>query len=259
MPDPFAFVNTPLRVEDETGRMPELLQIIAESEQPYFAHIHLLGTHGPTYDPISNTYSGGSSQSDEWMPDFYDDAILDFDGYLQQIFSALESTDQMDHTVVILYTDHPRTRDTVEKIPLVIWFPRGEFSGIIHENTNNLDIAPTIMDYLGLNKPDWMEGTSLINGKLDPLRPIYGAIWRRPRTPGGKPPFFEFGNFRVTICQRYVDYKIIDGSWSSGFIQNYTGYCPSDSLPSIEEMQDILIARIKADGYDTTIMESSRQ
>lgn len=259
MPDPFAFVNTPLRIEDETGRMPELLQIITESEQPYFAHIHLLGTHGPTYDPNSKTYSGDSSQSDEWMADFYDDAILDFDGYMKQIFSALESTDQLDHTVVILYTDHPRTRNTIEKIPSVFWFPKGQYAGIIYENTNNLDIAPTILDYMGLNKPDWMEGTSLINGELDPFRPIYGAIWRKPRTPGGKPPFYEFGNFRLTICQRYVDYQIIDGRWSSGYIQNYSGNCPTDSLPSIQEMQDILIARIKADGYDTAIMESSRR
>ncbi len=259
MPDPFTQVFEPNNIEDQQERIPELMRVISESKQPYFAHMHLLGTHGPKYEPDSNYFSSQSVQSGDWMADFYDDSIRDFDGYMKGIFTSLTENGQLENTVVILYTDHPRTRETNHKIPLIFWFPEGEYHGRLTSNTNNLDIGPTILDYLGINKPEWMEGVSLIQGNPDPFRPIYGTIWHKPKTPGRTPLYNEFGNFRMVICQEYVDYNPPENTWRSGTILNHTAPCPLEQLPSIQEMQDILIARIKSDGYDTTLMEQSRK
>ncbi len=259
MPDPFTQVFEDNNIEDRQERIPELMKVISESKQPYFVHMHLLGTHGPRYDPSSKFFSGETDQTGEWMADFYDDAIRDFDGYLKDMFSTLTKNGQLENTIVILYTDHPRSRETIHRIPLVIWFPSGEYRGRLTSNTSNLDIGPTILDYLGLSKPKWMEGVSLIQGDLDPYRPIFGTIWHKPKTPGGTPPYNEFGNFRVTICQKYVDYDPPANKWSGGIILKHTAPCPMEKLPSVHEMQDILIRRINKDGYDTTPMEQSRE
>ena len=259
MPDPFSAVYEPNQIEDRTGRIPELLQIIAESDQPYFAHVHLLGTHGPKYAPDTEYFSVGDTQSKDWMANYYDDAIRDFDGYMKEIFATLAKNGQLDNTMIILYTDHTRTRDTLHKIPLVIWFPGNEIKGRITSNTNNLDIGPTILDYLGLDIPEWMEGVSLIQSQPESMRPIYGVIWHKTKFPGGNPPFFEYGNFRMSICQKYVDFIPPYNVWQDGTILNHSAPCPEDELPSVREMQDLLIARIKSDGFDTTLMEQTRE
>ncbi len=259
MPDPFSAVYEPNQIEDREDRLPELLQIIEELNQPYFAHVHLLGTHGPEYAPDADFYSNGSIQSKDWMPDFYDDAIRDFDGYIQEIFAALDKTGQLENTMVILYTDHPRSRDTLHKIPLLIWFPGNEIKGRITSNTNNLDIGPTVLDYLGLDIPEWMEGVSLVQAQPDLMRPVYGVIWHKPKVPGGNPPYFEYGNFRMTICQKYVDFIPTYNVWQNGTILNHSAPCPDDEVPTVREMQDLLIARIKSDGFDSTLMQQVRE
>ena len=39
-------------------------------------------------------------------------------------------------------------------------------------NVQLLDLAPTLLDYLGIDKPDWMEGDSVLREEPDRLRRI---------------------------------------------------------------------------------------
>jgi hypothetical protein len=160
--------------------------------------------------------------------------------------------------MIIVYSDHPRARAAYQHTPLLFWFPNGDYKGQIISNTQNMDIAPTILDYLGEPIPDWMEGESLLNGNPSPERPIYSVLWKDPRK--NKLPnqaLLKFGDLRMIICNQFVEYSSVDMLWHSGEVYDKTTSCKSDQQLSSEEMKELLLKRLKQDGLDTTIMDES--
>lgn len=156
-----------------------LKELLRNSEQPLFVHIHLMGTHGPKFSFSEQVFSAGQEQSQEWMPDFYDDSILTFDGYIRDIYNELESSGELDNTILIIYSDHGQAYD-LQRVPLMIRFPNGEFSQTMKSNVHNLDVAPSILDYLEFPIPGWMKGRSLLNG--EPPQDRLLAIGNVPET-----------------------------------------------------------------------------
>ena len=134
-----------------------------------------MDTHGPQFYPRRRVFSSSELQDQEWMRDFFDDAILDFDSYVGEFVQYMKDAGLWDNTVLIVYSDHVDGWKTNDRIPLLFHFPGGEYAGRIRNNTQNLDIAPTILDYLGLAQPAWMPGLSLLAGEPPALRPIISA------------------------------------------------------------------------------------
>jgi hypothetical protein len=258
MINPFEEVTMQPGHKDATSRIPELMSYIQNGKEPYFIHVHLLGTHGPTYRTSSTTFSQGRKQKKDFEQDFYDDAIVDFDTYIHGLFSTLEGTGKLTNTLVIIYSDHPRSRAAYQHTPLLFWFPNGQFSGQVTSNTQNMDIAPTILDYLGEPIPEWMEGVSLINGNPSPERPIYSVLWKDPRN--NKLPnqtLLKFGDLRMIICNQFIEYSSEEMKWNSGEVLDKSSSCGADLQITVDEMKDILLNRLRLDGIDTSIMEGS--
>ena len=135
----------------------------------------------------------------------------------------------------------------------------GSMPAQITSNTQNMDIAPTILDYLGEPIPQWMEGVSLLKGNPSPERPIYSVLWKDPKK--NKLPnqtLLKFGDLRMIICNQYVEFSSEDMQWHSGEVMDKSSACEADQQLSIEKMKDILLNRLQQDGIDTTIMEESR-
>ncbi len=259
MTNPFEEVTMQPGHKDATARIPELMSSVHNGAEPYFIHVHLLGTHGPTYRTSSTTFSQGRKQKKDFDIDFYDDAILDFDSYIQDLFTTLDESGKLNNTVVIIYSDHPRARAAYQHTPLIFWFPNGQDAGQITSNTQNMDIAPTILDYLGEPIPQWMEGVSLLKGNPSPERPIYSVLWKDPKK--NKLPnqtLLKFGDLRMIICNQFVEYSSEDMQWHIGEVMDKSSACDADLQLTIEEMKDILLKRLRHDGIDTSIMEESR-
>lgn len=68
-----------------------------------------------------------------------------------------------DNTILVIGSDHGQRFTTNKKIPLIIHFSNNEFSGVVFSNVQNIDIAPTILDYLHIHRPPWMSGESLLS------------------------------------------------------------------------------------------------
>jgi len=135
----------------------------------------------------------------------------------------------------------------------------GEHAGRINLNTENLDIAPTLLDYMGIDAPDWMEGVSIISGALDPARPIFSVIWKSPKK--NKPEnmaFDQFAAFRLVVCDRYVEFSTTKMAWNMGDVDDVTGVCSSAQVLPFDQMQHMLIERLKQDRFNTTLLETSR-
>ena len=105
--------------------------------------------------------------------DLYDAKILKTDELLGEIFSKLEETGQLDKTIVVLTADHGEEFlehghfrhvslfDEVIKIPLLIRHPKLSGATKFNGLSQNVDLLPTILDFLKLPSKEKFSGKSL--------------------------------------------------------------------------------------------------
>lgn len=259
MENPYIQVTKPADKLDDQQKINQALDIFNQS-QPWFVHIHLLGTHGDYFELQNQVFSKGEEQDQPWMTDFYDDAILTFDDYVGEVIDQLKASGQFDHTILIIYTDHAEQWQVNQRIPLIIHFPGGEFSGHVAQNAQNLDIAPTILDYMGLQEPDWMAGASMLGGNLDNSRLIFSAfagkqaydenhIWSLKREIY-KPPFYQFDYINVINCQKWYKLDLRALTWEEGDVAGSTTACTQDDVLSFEGIKQATADQLAKDGFD---------
>jgi hypothetical protein len=268
MINPYAEVTnpTPASSVDDRRRIDELLTQLSEIEAPVFAHVHMMGTHGPIFFPRKRVFSKGIIQDQRWMDEFYDDAILDFDEYVREVIERLTQMGELDNTIVIIYSDHGMLYKTDERIPLIIRFPDAQFTGHIRSNTQNLDIAPTILDYLGILQPNWMSGRSLIDGEPERLRHILSAAWNpRNLTKGDtgawvvdidrvKPPFYQLGFLELIQCQMHYELDLIHMKMFRDSIEGHTNPCEESELSGLYEIEESILGHLEESGYDVSVL-----
>jgi arylsulfatase A-like enzyme len=110
------------------------------------------------------------------LVDLYDDEIRYFDGVFRRLFKNLKERDLLDRTIIVLTADHGEeflehghikhcrgVWDTVTRVPLIFRFPSVEGGLRIDGAVQNLDIVPTLLDYLGIQTEGLeLEGKSLL-------------------------------------------------------------------------------------------------
>ena len=241
----------------------ELLTFLEDSPSPFFAHLHLLGTHGPYFHPQRAHFSAGKTQDEEWMRDFYDDAIVDFDGYLKQIIDYLKRLGRLNETLVIITSDHGRSFATDVRIPLLFRFPGGEYSGTVTQNAQTIDIAPTVLNYLGIARPSWMTGESLIISQPEPDRPIFSAFpltVGRTRKKTGlvanpaamEPPFYSLRAVGMIHCQKWYRLELLHPRLFVSQIDGHTAPCGDPEQRKFDEAADMMVDHLSDNGYDTS-------
>jgi arylsulfatase A-like enzyme len=242
-----------------------LLSLISETKGPLFVHIHMMVTHGDLFFPSRHVFSEGLSQDQPWMTDFYDDAILDYDHYVGEVIKQLARTGKLDNTIIVIYTDHNQQWHTNQRIPLIIYFPKGEHAGHVQQNVQNIDIAPTLLDYLGLPIPSWMEGVSLLQPESVDERLIFSAGAAYVKESAGlysvdleeiKPPFYQFGYLGIVNCQNWYRYNLVDNVWESGLVDKHTSKCSAEKLLSPEQIRDALLTHLASKGFDIASLQS---
>jgi hypothetical protein len=265
MSNPYQDVTTSKYTVKDLTRIRKTIKEVGQAGQPVFVHVHLIGTHGDVFSPERQVFSSGHTQDAPWMTDFYDDAILEFDSYFGELKSNLAEMGVLENTVIILYSDHGQNSSTDQRVPLLIRFPNGEYSGRISSNVQNLDIAPTILDYMGLPVPEWMEGSSLLAGERDPLRPIFsvGVSLVKPgehRTmvqdlENIGPPFYQFGYLQTVVCQNWYAINLIDYEWEQGVVAGHTAPCDAEALPDVKIVQSWMIGKLANDSFDISELQ----
>lgn len=240
-------------------KVDQLIQLVKTSQTAIFAHVHLLGTHGPYYYPSEFHFSNRMSASDSM--DAYDDAIRDVDTKIKELVEALKIAGEYDNTILIFYSDHGNL-STLGKVPLLIHFPNDEYAGDISNNVQNLDIAPTILDYMDIPIPAWMEGDSLLDSRISANRRLnmYSVNYITANDTGDlsidpykiSPYFAQFGTYRMVICNHWYEVNLRTNSWHNGIIKYYLGQCDSASIPPIDKVKREMIAHLDAKGFDVS-------
>ncbi len=243
-----------------------LFELINHSPRPLFVQFHWLGTHGEFFQIRNQVFSQGKDGNKQkaWDVDFYDDSILEFDDIMRGMQNELEDAGIWDNTIVVVGSDHGQLWVTDQRIPLLFHFPGDDYAQKITLNAQNLDIAPTLLDYLGVEKPEWMSGDSLLNG-LQQQRLIYSVDLAK--TFSGEfgitndpnysfPPFFQFGQISIVDCNRHYTLKLRNGfNLQSSTIENYSTPC-QPALSSDAEIIRLMIDHLKKYKFNTSTLEA---
>lgn len=125
----------------------------------------------------------------EYIVAMYDSEIRYADDGLRALLAALDETGLAEETLVILtsdhgemmyrhgiYFDHHGLYDSDIHVPLIIRWPQAAKTGRrIPHLVQHIDLAPTVLDALGVDVPESMEGTSLVpyltGGRDEPIYP----------------------------------------------------------------------------------------
>jgi choline-sulfatase len=166
------------------------------SRDPFFLWVHLYDPHDP-YDPPGDLKARFATAP-------YDGEIASVDRNAGRLAETLRAGGQLDRTVFIVTADHGESLgdhgeethglflyDATLRVPLLVRLPgRQHAGGRIAARVRLADIAPTVLDALGLALPPAMQGQSLLSlvgiAKTDD-RPVY-AETEYPRRGFGWTP-----------------------------------------------------------------------
>jgi arylsulfatase A-like enzyme len=255
----FEEVNEPLAAQYmDASRMRQLLAFIEEAPAPWFAHVHLMVTHGDRFAPRRQRFSAGQKQTTGGMTDFYDDAILDADRSVDEIVTRLREHGTFERTLIIIYSDHTQGFRTDRPLPLLIRVPGALRRGRKGQTVQSIDIAPTILDVLGLRAPPWMMGQSLLRG-VPPCRAVFGAMAaarHRDEHRGDytlpEPPFFSLGAVSLVQGRRWFVLQLDQPApvLSGGLIPVLPGAVADCAPVTAEEAKTLLGSQLRAGRYD---------
>ncbi|HOG61824.1 MAG TPA: hypothetical protein PKX76_10960, partial [Flexilinea sp.] len=130
-----------------------------------------------------------------------------------------------------------------------------DFHGIITANTQNIDIAPTILDYLNIPIPEWMEGNSILQN-LDRRRLIFSAHADGDESNSKLLPsnisqdsLKLFQQIGVIQCQNWFSFDLKENKITQGIVENYINPCPETELDSLDAIKKALIRKLTGLGY----------
>lgn len=156
------------------------LDWMERQSSPWFSFIHIWDPHAP--------YSPPEPFDKTFAKDPYSGEVAYVDAEIKTLFDSLENKEMLEDTLVILTADHGESLgehgesthgyfayNSTIWVPLIVAGP-GVSPMRIGECVSHIDIFPTICDFLGIEKPSFLQGTSLLplmNGKNRVGGPIY--------------------------------------------------------------------------------------
>ena len=261
MVNPYDLVTKPPSYPVDQEKLKKLFDVIRQTDAPLFIHLHLMGTHGEFFYLGTRVFSTEETKDIPWNTDAYDDSILEFDANIGIVLDKLIKRNLLDKTILIIGSDHGQQFQTTVRIPLIIRFPNGEYAGKLKENVQNLDIAPTLLDYLNLEKPEWMQGQSFLK-EPPALRPIFSSSVSSGEKKNMvkkiidqskiKPPFYQFSNISLVYCQKWYELDLVNTGWKTGNVEGHTTPCSDDRLLSDEQALGMIIDHLQENGFDTS-------
>jgi len=153
-----------------------------DQRSPFFLWVHLFDAHAP-YDPPP-PFAGRYRASP------YDGEIAYVDRTVGSLLEALRAKGLFEKTLIVVASDHGEglgdhgeethgvfLYDATIHVPLIVKMPAGRFAGRVEKSRVSLvDVAPTVLNALGLPVSSPMQGVSLlplIQGSASPDRPSF--------------------------------------------------------------------------------------
>jgi Sulfatase len=235
----------------DARRVETLVQYFGTAAEPWFVHAHLLDTHCCTYRPRNIYFSGDSRTAAR------DSQLKETDENLRILIEALAAAGRLEHTVVVFSSDHTSEWTTTGRVPLMIRFPNARPNGRVTENVQLSDVAPTVLQYLGVERPPWMDGVSLLNASaVPPERPIFALSAIQDRQvvapmlkalSSSGPPNYGAASATAIIGNKWFELSLVDGTLRSGAVSGHTRLHLPVTLDSAA--RNILMQQLESNGF----------
>jgi choline-sulfatase len=160
------------------------------SRKKFFSWIHLYDPHAP-YEP-PEPYK---SKYDVRPWGLYDGEIAYVDALVGRVVAELANKNLLAKTILIIAADHGESLgehnesghgffiyDATQSVPLIVRIPSAKIQGrIIESQVENVDIMPSVLEFLGLPIPQEVQGKSflrlLLGEKSDRERSAYSETF----------------------------------------------------------------------------------
>ena len=243
----------------DLDKINQTVSLINDHKESVFVHVHLMGTHGSKFYPASTKFSEGIDRATQepWDQNLYDDAIVDFDAGVANLYNSLEEINELDNTLIIITSDHGQGYITDKRLPLVIFMPNSLPIQLPKKSTQNIDIAPTILDLLNIPKPTWMQGGSILETQKKQVLTFSTGTGRTKVVEGlwsidtqySNPPFYQFDFVAVIDCNKIYKLNLEWLVWTQGSLMGYIGSCSDDDYLSQIDVRESIILQLKKDGF----------
>jgi len=142
------------------------------------------------------------------LVDLYDDEVRYFDIVFRRLVDRLGDQGLIDNTVIVLAADHGEefmehghvkhcrgVWNTVTHVPLIIRLPGMKEGRRVSAAVGNIDIVPTLLDYLGVDAG----GAELEGSSLRPLIEGHDVIGRQAFAEAGRYRSVDDGRFHLIV------------------------------------------------------------
>jgi arylsulfatase A-like enzyme len=124
---------------------------------------------------IGTTVAGDAARSlEELVKDYYA-GLVDVDENIGRLYQHLEKSGELDDTAILQTSDHGYflgewrffdkrfMHEPSIRVPMMLRYPKRIRPGVTREEmVLDVDIAPTLLDLAGINKPEDMQGKSIV-------------------------------------------------------------------------------------------------
>jgi arylsulfatase A-like enzyme len=179
--------------------------LLKDAKSPFFLWVHILPPHDP-YAPRSDflytflkekIFDGPQILASDVAPDNryplkdqptvdklarrYDEHILYADHEVGKFLNSLRQSGLWDNSIIMVSADHgemfakgflshcgPYLYQPLIHVPLLLRLPGQTQGGRVAANVSQTDLAPTVLDLLGLKPPAWMDGRSVKDALKNP-------------------------------------------------------------------------------------------
>ncbi len=196
-----------------------------DGSKPFFLSYGMYATHRRFPDTIDPSIQVDRIRVPQPIPDS-PETRADYAGYLTSAMSAdscvgrlldkLKEKNLYDDTVILFTTDHgianPYCKCTLFDsgigVALILRVPGKKANGHMAEGlVSHLDVFPTLCDAVGLSKPDWLEGRSLMPMLDDPSQRVRQEVFAEVNFHTSYEPI------RCIRTERYKYIRYFDSSY----------------------------------------------
>jgi len=173
--------QNPFYIERNAGEVVgTAIEWLKAQKEPWFLWIHCFDPHFP--------YESPEPFRSKFKNHPYDGEVAYVDFSLGELLSYLKNEDAFGKTVIVFTADHGESLgEHGEKthgyfaynstiwVPLIIYLP-GVVRNQVNQTVSHIDIFPTVCDVLRVEKPSFLQGSSLLpllRGKKLSEKPIY--------------------------------------------------------------------------------------
>jgi arylsulfatase A-like enzyme len=246
------------RETDDVKIVEEAMDTLAFlSGRPWFLYVHVMGAHGP-YQPPSpydtlfepEPADTGLEAKRRQMVALYDGEIAYADVLVTRFLERLRDQGEYDNTLIIFVSDHGEEfwehgylghgktlYEEQLRVPLLIKLPGGAHGGkTIDALVEMVDLAPTVLDILGLPEEERFQGASFL-----PL--IETGAWSKEA--GFASTEFEKTSARAakTVTTKFVHDLVADRKWWTDLVADPRELQPLDVPPPSAQQLELHVLR----------------